>query len=180
MFDGDESALRLSALFQMTMPGAPCIYYGDEIGMTGATDPDCRGAFPWNERDSWNSGLLTHYRKAIDLRRKHKALRTGTLETVYSQDGVYGFVRSLGSGDSGIDADDERMLVLFNTNRRNATIALPDANRAAPDWAEEDVRWSSLWNHCECHARNGQLVDIIIPARDALILKQESGRLNAG
>jgi glycosidase len=37
----DESALRLCALFQMTMPGAPCIYYGDEIGMTGANDPFC-------------------------------------------------------------------------------------------------------------------------------------------
>ena len=39
---GDESALRLCTLFQMTMPGAPCIYYGDEIGMTGATDPFSR------------------------------------------------------------------------------------------------------------------------------------------
>ena len=42
---GDESALRLCTLLQMTMPGAPCIYYGDEIGMTGATDPFSRAAF---------------------------------------------------------------------------------------------------------------------------------------
>ena len=50
--DGDESALRLSTLFQMTMPGAPCIYYGDEIGMSGGHDPDCRGAFPWQDEDA--------------------------------------------------------------------------------------------------------------------------------
>ena len=48
----DESALRLCTLFQMTMPGAPCIYYGDEIGMTGATDPFSRAAFPWADKSA--------------------------------------------------------------------------------------------------------------------------------
>jgi cyclomaltodextrinase len=47
---GDTSAYRLATLFQMTYPGAPCIYYGDEIGMEGRHDPACRGAFPWDDR----------------------------------------------------------------------------------------------------------------------------------
>jgi len=46
MVQEDECAVRLAALLQMTLPGAPCIYYGSEIGMTGGHDPDCRGAFP--------------------------------------------------------------------------------------------------------------------------------------
>ena len=48
---GDQSALRLATLFQMTYPGAPSIYYGDEIGMAGGHDPVNRGAFPWHKPD---------------------------------------------------------------------------------------------------------------------------------
>ena len=47
LVQGDKAALQLATLFQMTFPGAPCIYYGDEIGMAGGHDPDCRRAFPW-------------------------------------------------------------------------------------------------------------------------------------
>ncbi len=47
---GDESALRLAVLFSMCYPGAPCIYYGDEVGMEGNRDPDCRRAFRWDQR----------------------------------------------------------------------------------------------------------------------------------
>ena len=43
---GDMDAVRLAMLLQMTLPGAPCVYYGDEIGMEGLMDPDCRRAFP--------------------------------------------------------------------------------------------------------------------------------------
>ena len=43
---GDRAAVRLATLFQMTLPGAPCIYYGDEIGMAGGHDPWCRGSYP--------------------------------------------------------------------------------------------------------------------------------------
>jgi cyclomaltodextrinase len=45
---GDRSALRLATLIQMTLPGAPCIYYGDEIGLEGREDPDCRRSYPWD------------------------------------------------------------------------------------------------------------------------------------
>ena len=75
----DESALRLCTLFQMTMPGAPCIYYGDEIGMTGANDPFSRGAFPWHDTTQWNQDLLDFFRRAIALRNQHAVLRTGCL-----------------------------------------------------------------------------------------------------
>ena len=46
---GSKAALRLATLFQMTYPGAPCVYYGNEIGMEGRKDPDCRRTFNWNE-----------------------------------------------------------------------------------------------------------------------------------
>jgi cyclomaltodextrinase len=57
----DQSALRLCVLCQMTMPGAPCIYYGDEIGMSAAQDPFCRAAFPWQDQGQWDHELLTRH-----------------------------------------------------------------------------------------------------------------------
>jgi neopullulanase len=73
---GDTSAVRLAMLIQMTLPGAPCIYYGDEIGMEGRTDPDCRRAYPWDparqdvELRAFVAGLLT-------MRREQRLLRHG-------------------------------------------------------------------------------------------------------
>ena len=64
------SALRLATLFQMTYPGAPSIYYGDEIGMAGGHDPANRGAFPWHQTESWNTELLHEFQRLIALRRQ--------------------------------------------------------------------------------------------------------------
>ena len=66
--DGDVSGVRLCLLLQMTLPGAPCIYYGEEIGMNGGPDPGCRGAFPWDKKQSWDCEMLNFYRQAIALR----------------------------------------------------------------------------------------------------------------
>ena len=156
MLGEDESALRLCALFQMTMPGAPCIYYGDEIGMTGATDPDCRAAFPWHNEEYWNGDLLRYYREAIALRHRHSALRSGSHRTVYARDGVYGCVRS---------TPEETLLALFNTNRKQAKIML-----TGKGWMTEGSRWSAVWNRGEYRAQANKLADVEIPARDALVL----------
>lgn len=67
---------RLAFLFQFAFPGAPAIYYGDEIGLTGDKDPACRGAFPWNT-SSWNLELLDWVKKLARLRTKLIALRRG-------------------------------------------------------------------------------------------------------
>jgi len=56
LVNGNKDAFLLATLFQMTYPGAPCIYYGDEIGLTGGKDPDCRKAFPWDE-SKWDHDL---------------------------------------------------------------------------------------------------------------------------
>ena len=64
---GDRDALRLSLLLLMALPGAPCIYYGTEVGMTGGPDPDCRRAFPWHDEAAWDRDLLDFTRRAIAL-----------------------------------------------------------------------------------------------------------------
>jgi cyclomaltodextrinase / maltogenic alpha-amylase / neopullulanase len=70
----DVTGVRLAMLLQATLPGAPCIYYGDEIGMAGSGDPDCRRAFPWDE-SRWDHELRTYQRTLLGLRASEPALR---------------------------------------------------------------------------------------------------------
>jgi neopullulanase len=79
---GDVASLRLALLAIMTLPGAPCIYYGDEIGMQGRHDPDNRRAFPWGDRGAWDGSLLDYCRAAIAMRRSQPVLRHGEYRTL--------------------------------------------------------------------------------------------------
>lgn len=76
---GNLDKLKLAMLFLFTFPGAPAIYYGDEIGLTGGSDPDCRKTFPWDE-GKWNSSLRQWVRKLIWTRRDHISLRHGEMK----------------------------------------------------------------------------------------------------
>lgn len=73
---GDVQKVKLAFLFLFTYPGAPAIFYGDEVGLTGGKDPYCRKAFPWDPA-SWEHGLREHIRRLIALRRTHEPLRRG-------------------------------------------------------------------------------------------------------
>ena len=91
---GNKDALKLAWLFMFTYPGAPCIYYGNEIGMDGQHDPDCRRSFPWEE-SKWDKGLLGYVKELIALRKKNPALRRGDFKRLWSANGTYAFSRSL-------------------------------------------------------------------------------------
>ncbi|RUL88476.1 glycoside hydrolase family 13 protein [Tautonia sociabilis] len=114
---GDTSAVRLASLFQMTFPGAPCIYYGDEIGMEGGHEPASRGAFPWDE-SRWDLSLRDDIRRFTRLRHDEPALRRGSFETIFAEGSVFGFLRRLG---------DDAIVVLLNAGQdeRIVTVALP-------------------------------------------------------
>jgi alpha-glucosidase len=64
-----------------TAPGVPCIYYGDEIGLEGGPDPDCRRCFDW-DRSHWNRPLFEHYRQLARLRRERAEWRSGAWQTL--------------------------------------------------------------------------------------------------
>jgi neopullulanase len=81
MCGGDETSLRLALLLMLSMPGTPSIYYGDEIGMTGHVDPDCRRSFPWDQA-AWNHDLLAFVGRAIAVRKARTALRGAALRVV--------------------------------------------------------------------------------------------------
>lgn len=89
---GNTARINLALIFQMTYVGVPTIYYGDEYGMRGATDPDCRRTFDWNEISS-PTVALTH--KLAAIRNKYPALRTGSFITLKADDqsNVYAYGR---------------------------------------------------------------------------------------
>jgi len=91
---GNKDSLKLAWLFLYTYPGAPCMYYGNEIGMDGQHDPDCRKSFPWDEAN-WDENLLGYAKEIIELRKKNPALRRGDFRRLWSADGVYAFSRTL-------------------------------------------------------------------------------------
>ena len=86
--DGDAAAtialakqrLRLAVFFQMMFPGAPAVYYGDEVGLTGGDDPYNRATYPWADRGGKpDNALLADFKQLIRLRKEHAVLRHGTL-----------------------------------------------------------------------------------------------------
>lgn len=117
VLNGDRRRVELTALFAMTYVGAPHIYYGDEIGMEGGKDPDCRRPFPWNwEQDPARADLHGFYKQAIALRKAHPALRRGSFRAVLADGMLYGFVRESGG---------ERLLVLLNNQAAPAVARVP-------------------------------------------------------
>ena len=125
---GNMEKEKQAILFQMTYPGVPCVYYGDEIGMEGGKDPDNRRGFDWTQVTPGND-ILNFYKKAIVLRNQHPCLRRGDFETVIKDDakGVYGFTRTY---------EKESALVLFNRSDTARRVSL-DASILA--------RYSKQW-----------------------------------
>jgi neopullulanase len=124
MMGGDGAALRLATLVQMTVGGAPCIYYGDEIGMAGEQDPLCRATFPTDEA-AWDHELLGFVRGLIALRHRHAALRRGELLPA----GAAGMTAAYRRRDAGDD-----ILVAINAGDEPALIELE-----LPDLAGRDL-----------------------------------------
>ena len=81
---------KAAALLQFTLPGVPSVYYGDEIGMQGYTDPLNRGYFSW---DNVNNDILSFYRKLGALRSDYDVFAEGKTEIIYDNDGVFVFKR---------------------------------------------------------------------------------------
>ena len=164
---------KLFAVLQMTYVGAPMIYYGDEVGMWGANDPDCRKPMVWDDmvyedevtlpdgtkkdvpdKVEVNRDLLAHYKKLIALRNALPALRTGSFATLLTDDErqLYGFRRQLGN--------EEVLVVLNNSNARH---------EAALDAEGE---WEDRWNGGEVSAQDGRVTLPLAPRGAAILVRK--------
>lgn len=117
------SRLWLTVLLQMTLPGVPCVYYGDERGMEGFRDPYNRAAFPW---DGGRMDCAAVFRNAIAVRKALPVLTTGDFEPFADGEDVFGFWRR---GEDG-----ECVCVLANASLHDAhTVRVPMAGEAVSD-----------------------------------------------
>ena len=116
MAGGDRAAYHLAVLLQATLPGAPCTYYGDEIGVEGDHDPDCRRGFPWNE-DRWDRDGLAWARSAFAARHALPALRRGSFRVAGTETDALAYVR-------GGDAGGSPVLVVVNAGGAGVTVPL--------------------------------------------------------
>lgn len=94
LLGGNLNRQRIALGLLMTYIGVPCLYYGDEIGLEGGPDPDCRRPFPWDE-SHWNQALLTWTQQLIRWRREQPALQRGVLIDLLAQGDLYAFARVL-------------------------------------------------------------------------------------
>jgi glycosidase len=123
LMGGDTNKLKLAIMFQMAFPGAPAIYYGDEIGMEGGKDPDSRRAFPWLQ-NKWDQGLLQWVKSLISLRKRTPSLRRGEFIRLLVEERVYAFARVLG---------DQNVLVALNASGQERRMEIPCT---ALNWGE--------------------------------------------
>ncbi len=109
----NKDIMREAITFQMTWIGAPTIYYGDEAGLTGWTDPDCRRPYPWGREDK---DLIRYYKKLIAIHKKYRALSFGSLDYLYMGYGIMCYGRW---------TDKEKIIVIINNNDTSQEITVP-------------------------------------------------------
>ncbi len=112
-----EKKLKMIVAFQMTYVGCPMIYYGDELGMPGGKDPDCRRPMYW-DKIKQSQSLLDWHKKLIAIRNSHKSLRTGVFTTLLTDDKnkVYAYSRKEGN---------EILIVCMNYSPKRVKVSIP-------------------------------------------------------
>ncbi len=109
----NKNIMMEAVLFQMLWPGSPTIYYGDEAGVTGWTDPDNRRVYPWGREDQL---MLRFHKDIIAIRKRFPMLKRGSLEYLYCHYGVLSF----GRWD-----ENDRIVFALNNNKNPLSLRLP-------------------------------------------------------
>jgi cyclomaltodextrinase / maltogenic alpha-amylase / neopullulanase len=165
---------KLFVIFQMTYLGAPMVYYGDEVGMWGANDPDCRKPMVWADmkyddevylpnqtkktepdKVESNNDLREHYKKLIGIRNENPALQLGDFETILTDNTkeLYAFSRNY---------KNEKIIVVFNnsTQKHTAEIITPAS-----------TKWTDLLNENVVYETSKSKIKFDVPAKWGMILK---------
>ncbi|CKE70232.1 alpha-glycosidase [Bacillus paranthracis] len=116
--NGDKNKLKLLYVFHLSFIGSPCIYYGDEIGMDGGMDPDCRKCMVWDTKEQ-DHLLFTHVQTLISLRKQYKAFGGhGTFQFIEANDehNYISYTKTY---------EDETIFFVLNPTNSDITASLP-------------------------------------------------------
>ena len=153
----DVASVRIGTTLLMTFPGAPSVYYGDEIGLTGGgNDATYRKPFPWDRRETWNNGLLAFYQQVIALRHAQPALRTGAYTRLLATADVYAFARTLANST---------LVIAVNVAEESRTVEIPLDGLTTRDNAP-----TMLFGECSNATINGATLQITLAPRDGVVI----------
>ncbi|MBP5197679.1 MAG: glycoside hydrolase family 13 protein [Lachnospiraceae bacterium] len=158
-----EAVFRAAVVIQMTWVGAPTIYYGDEVGVCGFTDPDNRRTYPWGRE---NQGLLNFHKDIIRIRKENPELRRGSLKYVDSGRNYMAYGKFNSDGTS---------LILINNSDKEQFKTINVIDIGGPRMGKmvtliKSVR-DGYTTEPEEHVVQAGKVDILLPAQSAIILK---------
>ncbi|MFC3852589.1 maltodextrin glucosidase [Salinispirillum marinum] len=111
----NQPRMQMAVRLLMVYLGVPCIYYGDEVGLTGGEDPACRAPFPWDHQ-TWHETLLRTYQTAINWRKELPELRDGAVVDLYAEGDMWVFARAL---------EHRSVLVAVNRGITDARLTVP-------------------------------------------------------
>ena len=109
----NKAVMREAVVMQMTWVGAPTVYYGDEAGVCGFTDPDNRRTYPWGHEDQ---ELIAFHKEAIRIHKEHPALRTGSLKILGGEENVLSYARFKGN---------DRIIIVINNRSERTEVKVP-------------------------------------------------------
>jgi len=149
--EDDISKVKLAILMQMTYPGAPMIYYGDEVGMTGGKDPDCRKTMIWDST-KWNSDLRNWCKNIIQIRKENPIFSHGKIKSIVADKlkKLFGFER---------EYENSKAIVILNMSEV-----------VQKYFAQTSTDWFELLNKSTIKKEIFEKDGIIIPPRSGIIL----------
>ena len=158
----NPAVMREAVVMQMTWPGAPTVYYGDEAGVCGFTDPDNRRTYPWGHEDQ---EMLSFHKEMIRIHKEFPALRTGSLKLLCWDENILAYGRFL----------EEPIIVIINNRSELAEVTVPVwCAEVAQRCRMVRLMYSYLDGYTmeyeEYLVRNGDLV-VNMGAHSALVLK---------
>lgn len=109
----NPAVMREAVAFQMTWIGAPTVYYGDEAGVCGFTDPDNRRTYPWGHEDQQ---MLRFHKEMIRIHKEHEALRTGAVIMLHCEKNILAYGRF---------TEEEQIIVILNNRSELAEVTVP-------------------------------------------------------
>lgn len=141
----DEAVMRQAVAMQMTWIGAPTVYYGDEAGVCGFTDPDSRRTYPWGKE---NRSLLEFHKRMIRIHKENSALKTGALEFLYGQNNVVSYARFDEHG---------KLVMVVNRGNKKSELQIPVWRAEVPMKAEME---QILYSYSEGYVTDSVLLPV--------------------